>query len=148
LKIKQKVLNETKIIMEDIDRFIQNLKEEQEIKDYVEKDIYPERLRTSKIKKYNPLPLKPLEYDIIEKENIENNTSLIDNCFTRLCNVEKQLKDLERCNVCPICLKLLKNNFIQPSCGHKICISCGFENILKNKQTGNLCCLCRKSLID
>ena len=50
--------------MEDIDRFIEKLKEEQEIKDYVEKDIYPERLRTSKIKRYNPLPLKPLEYDL------------------------------------------------------------------------------------
>ena len=59
--------------MEDIDNYIKKLKEEQQIKDYVEKDIYPERLRTSKIKKYNPLPLKPLEYDIIEKENIENN---------------------------------------------------------------------------
>jgi hypothetical protein len=81
--------------MEDIDRFIQKLKEEQEIKDYVEKDIYPERLKSLKIKKYNPLPLKPLEYDIIEKENIENN-NVIDICFTRLCNVEKQLKDLER----------------------------------------------------
>jgi len=134
--------------MEDIDRFIEKLKEEQEIKDYLEKDIYPERLKSSKIKKYNPLPLKPLEYDVIEKENIENNISLIDNCFTRLCNVEKQLKDLERCNECPICLKPLKNSFIQPGCGHKICISCGFENILKNKQTGNLCCLCRKSLIN
>lgn len=134
--------------MEDIDNYIKRLKEEQEIKDYVEKDIYPERLKSSKIKKYNPLPLKPLEYNIIEKENIENNTSLIDNCFTRLCNVEKQLKELERCNECPICLKPLKNSFIQPGCGHKICISCGFENILKNKQTGNLCCLCRKSLIN
>lgn len=29
--------------MEDIDRFIEKLKEEQEMKDYVEKDIYPER---------------------------------------------------------------------------------------------------------
>jgi hypothetical protein len=106
--------------MEDIDRFIEKLKEEQEMKDYVEKDIYPERLKSSKIKKYNLLPLKPLEYNIIEKENIENNTSLIDNCFTRLCNVEKQLKDLERCNECPICLKPLKNSFIQPGCGHNI----------------------------
>ena len=132
--------------MEDIDRFIQKLKEEQEIKDYVEKNIYPERLRTSKIKKYNPLPLKPLEYDIIEKENIENN-NVINICFTRLCNVEKQIKELQQCNECPICLKPLKNSFIQPGCGHNICISCGFENILKNKQTGNLCCLCRKSLI-
>ena len=132
--------------MEDIDRFIEKLKEEQEIKDYVEKNIYPERLRTSKIKKYNPLPLKPLEYDIIEKENIENN-NVINICFTRLCNVEKQIKELQQCNECPICLKPLKNSFIQPGCGHNICISCGFENILKNKQTGNLCCLCRKSLI-
>jgi hypothetical protein len=133
--------------MENIDNYIKKLKEEQEIKDYVEKDIYPERLRTSKIKKYNPLPLKPLEYNIIEKENIENK-NVIDICFTRLCNVEKQLKELERCNECPICFKPLKNSFIQPSCGHKICISCGFENILKNKQTGDLCCLCRKSLIN
>ena len=37
--------------MEDIDRFIEKLKEEQEMKDYVEKDIYPERLKSSKIKK-------------------------------------------------------------------------------------------------
>ena len=133
--------------MENIDNYIKRLKEEQEIKDYVEKDIYPERLRTSKIKKYNPLPLKPLEYDIIEKENIENN-NVIDICFTRLCNVEKQIKELQQCNDCPICFKSLKSNFIQPSCGHKICISCGFENILKNKQTGDLCCLCRKSLIN
>ena len=133
--------------MEDIDNYIKKLKEEQEIKDYVEKDIYPERLKSSKIKRYNPLPLKPLEYDIIEKENIENN-NVIDICFTRLCNVEKQIKELQQCNDCPICFKSLKNNFIQPSCGHKICISCGFENILKNKQTGDLCCLCRKSLIE
>jgi hypothetical protein len=133
--------------MENIDNYIKKLKEEQEIKDYVEKDIYPERLKSSKIKKYNPLPLKPLEYGIIEKENIGNNT-LLNDCFTRLCNVEKQLKDLEQCNECPICFKPLKNSFIQPSCGHKICISCGFESILKNKQTGDLCCLCRKSLIN
>ena len=41
--------------MEDIDNYIKKLKEEQEIKDYVEKDIYPERLRTSKIKKVSGL---------------------------------------------------------------------------------------------
>ena len=63
--------------MEEIDKYIENLKRENEIKDYLEKDIYPERLKFDYTFKYNPLPLDEIKIkDTSNKENINLRRSL------------------------------------------------------------------------
>jgi len=50
---------------------------------------------------------------------------------------------------CPICFtKLESTNYVNPECGHKLCMPCFIENAKKNKQTGNQCCLCRRTMWD
>jgi hypothetical protein len=134
--------------MEEIDKYIENLKRENEIKDYLEKDIYPERLKFDYTFKYNPLPLDEIKIkDTSNKENINLRPSL-ENCLQKIDQVQKTLNKLNNeNNECPVCLNEIKEGFIQPSCGHKICISCGINNALRNRTTGLSCCICRRSLI-
>lgn len=134
--------------MEEIDKYIEHLKRENEIKDYLEKNIYPERLKFNHLVKYNPLPLDEIKIkDISNKENINLRPSL-ENCLQKIDHVEKVLNKLNNENdECPVCLNEIKAGFIQPSCGHKICISCGLNNALMNRSTGLSCCLCRRSFL-
>ena len=144
--------------MEDIDLFIKRLQEEQEIKDFLEKNIYPKSLSKCvanhySIHKFPELePSKGLDFKIENIENINNN---IKNTFDKLNQFENQIKELiereneiKKDNCCPICLEEFKpTSYFMPECGHKICLHCFTTNMIKNKSTGGYCCLCREKII-
>jgi len=139
--------------MEDIDLFIKRLQEEQEIKDFLEKNIYPKSLKKHlanpyRIEKFPELePTKVLDFEV---ENIENIDINIKN--DKLNIVENQIKEMiqreNKDNCCPICLDQFKpTSYFMPNCGHKICLHCFTNNMIKNKSTGGYCCLCREKMI-
>ena len=141
--------------MEDIDLFIKRLQEEQEIKDFLEKNIYPKSLSKClanpyRMEKFPELkPSKALEFKV---ENIENIDVNIKNTFDKLNEFENQIKELiereNKDNCCPICLEKFKpTSYYMPECGHKICLHCFTSNIIKNNNTGGYCCLCREKIV-
>ena len=58
-----------KIMFEEIDQLINKLKSEEEIYNYVNKNIYPERLKFSHMVKYIP-PIKETKFPEIALEDI------------------------------------------------------------------------------
>ena len=147
--------------MEDIDLFIKRLQEEQEIKDFLEKNIYPKSLKKNlanpyRIEKFPELePTKVLDFEVDNIENIDIN---IKNTFDKLNQFENQIKEMiqreneekkeHQENCCPICLEQFKpTSYFMPDCGHKICLHCFTRNMIKNQSTGGFCCLCREKII-
>ena len=147
--------------MEDIDLFIKRLQEEQEIKDFLEKNIYPKSLKKNlanpyRIEKFPELePTKLLDFEVDNIENIDIN---IKNTFDKLNQFENQIKEMiqreneekkeHQENCCPICLEQFKpTSYFMPDCGHKICLHCFTRNMIKNQSTGGFCCLCREKII-
>ena len=139
-------------MFEEVDKLILRCKEEQEMKDYLERNIYPERLKNNFVYKHIPpiseSSIPDIQYE--EKENnsyylhIKNKLNTIDNLIYSLNNVVDN--SLETCPIC-IC-HITDTNIIVPSCGHKTCIGCFVSNLSYNKHTGNLCSICRTSIID
>uniref|UniRef100_A0A6C0AWS7 RING-type domain-containing protein n=1 Tax=viral metagenome TaxID=1070528 RepID=A0A6C0AWS7_9ZZZZ len=140
-------------MFEEVDKLILRCKEEQEMKDYLERNIYPERLKNNFVYKHIPpiqeTHLPDIQY--IEKEDnnsyyldIKNKLNTIDNLIYSLNNVVDNSHE-----TCPICIcEINDTNIIIPSCGHKTCIGCFVSNLSYNKHTGNLCSICRTSIID
>lgn len=140
--------------MSYIDDYIRELKISQEIDDYVNKNIYPESLKS----KTRPI-YKYFEYDektsidttCVEKtfkENKENLNTWAQNCLNKCNHIENMLKNYsDEINnaTCPICIEPLgDNDYFVPLCGHKVCRKCALTNLCNNKNTGNACSLCRK----
>jgi len=139
--------------MEDIDELINNLKAEQEIKDYIDNGIYPDRFRTN----HSIIHMPKLQ----EIKTIDPDTSYVTPAFDfrvindKIDKIELQIKNVVeseiveyRDNDCPICMNDMGvNNYLVPVCGHKVCMNCFIKNIRQNKQQGHLCCLCRKNTI-
>ena len=144
--------------MEDIDLFIKRLQEEQEVKDFLERNIYPKSLskytaNPYKIEKFPELKeSKALHYNI---DSIDEIDTTLQNTFKKLNLVENEIKiliqrenieNIENC--CPICLEQFKpTSYFMPDCGHKICLHCFTRNMINNKSTGGFCCLCREKII-
>ena len=139
--------------MEDIDELINRLKAEQEIKDYIDNGIYPDRFRTN----HSIIHMPKLQ----EIKTIDPDTSYVTPAFDfrvindKIDKIELQIKNVVeseiveyRDNDCPICTNDMGvNNYLVPVCGHKLCMNCFIKNIRQNKQQGHLCCLCRKNTI-
>ena len=139
--------------MEDIDELINNLKAEQEIKDFIDNGIYPDRFRTN----HSIIHMPKLQ----EIKTIDPDTSYVTPAFDfrvindKIDKIELQIKNVVeseiveyRDNDCPICMNDMGvNNYLVPVCGHKLCMNCFIKNIRQNKQQGHLCCLCRKNTI-
>ena len=54
----------------------------------------------------------------------------------------------EEDNSCSICMETLDNkNIVNTKCNHKFCLSCIINNHNYNKNTGNLCSICRTELL-
>ena len=131
--------------MEEIDQFIQEYTQEQEIKDYIQKGIYPKRLKSN---------FKPIKYDEPLKElNIPNifpvQNDLSENLkiINKIDKLEKELRETI-VNECPICMeKMGITNYIVPSCGHQICMNCFIKNIRHNNHMSHHCCLCRTKIV-
>lgn len=147
--------------MEEIDIYIQKLKEEEEVRDFIVNGVYPERLshkqRQIYIPKLEEYPLREIKYNTY---NIQAHlTTLAHN----LHNIERELKnaidnvdkendsrEINENNVesCPICIESIgERNYIVPSCGHKVCVNCFVKNMTMNRGTGCLCSLCREQIV-
>ena len=148
--------------MEEIDIYIQKLKEEEEIRDFIVNGVYPKRLSQKNRKIYMPkleeYPLQEINYNKYDIQ--EHLTTLAHN----LHNVERELKnaidndkdkykdsrEINENNVesCPICIESIgERNYIVPSCGHKVCVNCFVKNMTMNRGSGCLCSLCRTQIV-
>jgi hypothetical protein len=136
-------------MFEEVDKLIVSLREEQEMKDYLERNIYPERLIVNHTIKYIP-PI--IEKDIPDiqcddltpyYDSVKNKLNIIDNLIYSL---KSSIQDT--CETCPICIcEITDTNVMIPSCGHKTCIRCFTSNLIQNKHTGNLCSICRSVIV-
>jgi hypothetical protein len=146
--------------MNDVDSYLTQLREEQEVDEFVNKGLYPERLISKHTSIYLPkmeenemnnklLDITPFDSSLYENMEQINET---------LNRVERELKTtLERENTelnntnkeeCPICMDSMgERNYIVPSCGHKLCMKCFIMNITKNVKSGCLCSLCRAKIV-
>ena len=146
--------------MEEIDIYIQKLKEEEEIRDFIVNGVYPKRLSQKNRKIYMPkleeYPLQEINYNKYDIQ--EHLTTLAHN----LHNVERELKyaidkennadsrEINENNVesCPICIESIgERNYIVPSCGHRVCVNCFVKNMTMNRGSGCLCSLCRAQIV-
>jgi hypothetical protein len=137
-------------MFEEVDKLILRCKEEQEMKDFLEKNIYPERLKTKHVyKDIPPIRETPLPDNIPNEESdpyylhIKNKLNNIENL---MCSLKTQIN--HSTDTCPICICEINNtNIIIPSCGHKTCIGCFVSNLSHNKHTGHLCSICRIPIV-
>tara|TARA_E500000178_G_C16716057_1_gene615020 strand:+ start:255 stop:659 length:405 start_codon:yes stop_codon:yes gene_type:complete len=134
-------------MFEEIDQLINKLKSEEEIYNYVNKNIYPERLKFSHKVKYIP-PIKETMFPEIALEDISHYCLGIKQKINIIDNTIQLVKEHFHNNNCPICFnKIGDKNYIVPDCGHKVCIKCFVCNLHTNKTTGNLCSICREIIV-
>jgi len=137
-------------VYQSMDEYIK----EQEVNDYVQRGIYPERLITNHVKnpKYIPNELNDNSIpELVMIENISANNGLLDThqiLIQKVNQLEKTLKETMNRetneNDCPICMEDMGNHFVSPECGHKLCIKCFATTIRLNS---NQCCLCRRKMV-
>ena len=142
---------------QEIDNFIQFLKDEEEMNNYINKDIYPESLRSSKSSIISiprlddiktSIPINPIEIDYSYQMSLINKVTNLENAVRETISRENKENKENKENECPICLEDMGvNNFIVPVCEHKICMPCFIKNLKQNHNTGNNCCLCRKYIV-
>lgn len=143
--------------MEDIDLYLNKLKEEQEMDDFIKNGVYPERLNYKNDKLLH-FPKMEEDFDDLKLHTIMSiETSFIENLqdmATKLNDIEREIKiKIENennigDNDCPICMDCMgERNYIVPICGHKICVKCFVINISTNRESGCLCSLCREKIV-
>lgn len=68
-------------------------------------------------------------------------------------NLEKILKnkikeEAEPINQCAICYETMDNkSIVKTACNHTFCLDCVIKNMNNNKHTGNLCGICRNTIL-
>ena len=147
--------------MDDIDSYLTQLREEQEVDEFVNKGLYPERL----ISKHTYIYLPKIEendlnnklhaitpFDSSLYENMKQITETLNMVERELKTTLEREKTTELNNInkeeCPICMDYMgERNYIVPSCGHKLCIKCFIMNITRNVNSGCLCSLCRAKIV-
>ena len=136
--------------MEDIDAYINKLKGEQEMKDYINNNIYPESLKSE----FTVIHMPKLQETKIDDVEILCDTSIFDFQMIQegLDNIENEIRNVmereNKENECPICMDDMGvNNYLVPACGHTVCMNCFIKNIRQNKHQGHLCCLCRMNIV-
>jgi len=86
-------------------------------------------------------------------KNLHNTDSFdIANSIEKCKQLEKHIKQCELDenidNQCPVCfIPISSANYVLPTCGHKMCVSCFIGNVKYNKHTGDCCAMCRKKYI-
>ena len=118
---------------QEIDNFIQFLKDEEEMNNYINKDIYPESLRSSKSSIISiprlddiktSIPINPIEIDYSYQMSLINKVTKLENAVRETISRENKENKENKENECPICLEDMGvNNFIVPICEHKyVCL--------------------------
>ena len=147
--------------MDDIDSYLTQLREKQEVDEFVNNGLYPERLISKHTSIYlpkmeeNEMNNKLLEitpFDSSLYENMEQITESLNRVERELKTaLEREITELNNTNKedeCPICMDYMgERNYIVPSCGHKLCMKCFIMNITKNVKSGCLCSLCREKIV-
>ena len=149
--------------MEEIDIYIQKLKEEEEIRDFIVNGVYPKRLSQKNRKIYMPkleeYPLQEINYNKYDiKEHLTTLAHNLHNVEQELKNAidnedkenDKDSREINENNVesCPICIESIgERNYIVPSCGHRVCVNCFVKNMTMNRGSGCLCSLCRAQIV-
>ena len=137
-------------MFEDVDKLILHHKEEQELHAFLERHIYPDRLRNKYVYKHVPSICESPLPDIQSistpcYSHIQNKLNNIDNLIYSL---KTQMNHFPP-ESCPICIcDINDTNIIIPSCGHKTCIGCFVSNLTHNKHTGHLCSVCRTTIVN
>jgi hypothetical protein len=146
--------------MEEIDIYIQKLKEEEEIRDFIVNGVYPERLSHKHRQIYMPkleeYPLQEINYNKYDiKEHLTTLAHNLHNVELELKNAIDKENDMDSREInennvesCPICIESIgERNYIVPSCGHKVCVNCFVKNMTMNRGSGCLCSLCRSQIV-
>lgn len=138
-------------MFEEVDELLKSIREKDEIKNYVERNIYPERLKSYTQIKIIP-PLNEIYFKEVELEDINPYFTYIKNKLDQIDNLidfHKENIQNNQKECCPICINEINDtNIIIPSCGHKTCVQCFVHNLANNKYTGNLCSVCRSTIIE
>ena len=139
--------------MDDIDEYIAELKAKQEIKDYIEHNIYPERLLSKKTTHlYKPDSLRTMDLLSFPPEKcIDNSEEVIhlQSCIQKCKHIENIIETYQKEDKkdCPICLETIgPMDYFMPTCGHKVCRPCAMKNLFNNKNTGMMCSICREKI--
>lgn len=151
---------------DEIDSLLMKIQQQNEIDDFINRGIYPERLKS---KCSAPLSIRPLlptcvDNNVVTLSNIHEYNSSIRSVsvsdiytftrriHTKFVSLENELQklnsDANHSDTCPICIEMIDyNNCVHPSCGHYICIPCFTQNIRQNTYTSDLCSICRSNLV-
>lgn len=162
--------------MEDIDKTIAEFKMQNQIDDYLYKNIYPDFSMKRKDNKNNiyccskkktndyvnliydtNIPLEKMNrQDYINFENISKKLENIENEIIEINNIQceniinenNENNDNSNNTICPICIEPIGNkSYLMMKCNHSICGSCCYHNFTKNNHTGLLCPMCRTHLL-
>ena len=134
--------------MKYIDDFIQEYKNDNEIKDYIHHNILPKHMNT--ITLYPCLRHSKMDETIILPEYksqlyncgqiIENMNKMKDRCVQMEYKIKEDISKQQNSykDECPICYEKLEDiSYIQMKCGHRECLSCS------RRKLENKCSLCR-----
>jgi hypothetical protein len=146
--------------MEEIDIYIQKLKEEEEVRDFIVNGVYPKRLSQKNRQIYMPkleeYPLQEInynKYDIQEHlttlaHNLHNVELELKNAIDKENNLDSREITENNVDSCPICIESIgERNYIVPLCGHRVCVDCFVKNMTMNRGSGGLCSLCRAQIV-
>lgn len=134
-------------MFEEVDQLLNKIRLDNEVNSYLNKGILPSYYSNSyeiaKEEKF-PDPFIPE----IKLNNYPVHFHSLDTLEFKIYLMREREKQQKK-DDCPICFtKLESTNYVNPGCGHKLCMPCFIENAKKNKQTGNQCCLCRRTMWD
>lgn len=149
--------------MEEIDKTIAEFKMQNQIDDYLYKNIYPDFSVKRKDNKYcydkkKSLDFTSIIYDIdspLEKLN-KQDFIYFNKISKKIENLENEINNIQNENIinensnetiCPICIEPIGNkSYFMTKCNHHICGLCCYHNFTKNHNTPLLCPMCRTHL--
>uniref|UniRef100_A0A6C0EHZ5 RING-type domain-containing protein n=1 Tax=viral metagenome TaxID=1070528 RepID=A0A6C0EHZ5_9ZZZZ len=145
--------------MEEIDKTIAEFKMQNQIDDYLHKNIYPDfsikrNVNHSSGNKKKDTDFTDIIYNIdvpLEKlnkhdfMNFESISRKIENLENDINNIQEE--NIINENICPICIEPIGNkSYFMTKCNHPICGPCCYNNFTKNENTGLLCPICRSEI--
>jgi len=129
---------------ETIDELIHNEKLNYDCKMYTSSGKLPDNYFTeTKIVHSQITPIDDLKHLFITNTH---DKVCLQQSIQKCIDIETELLQYTN-NDCSVCYEMIdKTNYVLPNCGHKICISCYSNNLLKNIHTGKKCAVCRSQI--